>query len=87
MYIHCLYAQAQFASLQLDWATTMGRLLGPTTCLPHENRGILLSAFAQGHSKQACWLVLHIIPILLSAKQGSCEYHILKSFDMTLLGK
>ena len=42
--MHCMCVQARFASLQLDWATTTGRLLGPTTCLPHENGGISLSA-------------------------------------------
>ena len=44
MYIHCVSAQARFASLQLDWATTSGELLGPTTCLPHKDEGIPLSA-------------------------------------------
>ena len=33
---------ALFASFQLDWATTTGRLLGSFTCLPHEDGGILL---------------------------------------------
>ena len=41
--IHCISAHALFASLQLDWAIATGRLLGPTTCLPHKDRGILLS--------------------------------------------
>ena len=36
-------AHAYFASLQLDWATTTGRLLGHTSCLPHKDRGIPLS--------------------------------------------
>ena len=38
-------AHARFSRLQLDRATTTARLLGPTTCLPHENRGSPLSAF------------------------------------------
>ena len=36
-YKHYVCAQARFASLQLDWATTTGRLLGPAPCLPHED--------------------------------------------------
>ena len=35
----------------------------------------------------ACRLVLHIIPIVLSANQGSCKYYFLKSFGMTRLGE
>ena len=42
--VHCVRAHALFASLQLDWVTTTGRLLSPTTCLPHEDGGIPLSA-------------------------------------------
>ena len=41
--MHCVSAHALFVSLQLDWATTMGRLLGPTTCLPHKDGDIPLS--------------------------------------------
>ena len=39
-----------------------------------------VKCLAQGHNKQTCRLVLHIIPILLSAKQGSVEYHLFKVF-------
>ena len=46
---------------------------------------ICLKCLAQGHSKQACRLVLHTILFVLSAKQGSCEYHFLKSFGMNRL--
>ena len=46
-----------------------------------------VKCLAQGHNKQACRLTLHTIFFVLSAKQGSCEYHFLKSFGMTLLGK
>ena len=63
------------ASLRLNWATMSGILLGPITCLPHEKGGIPIKCLAQGHNKQACRLVLHTIPMVLSAKQGSCEYH------------
>ena len=41
---------------------------------------------AKTHNKQACRLVLHVNPIVLSAKQGSYQYHDLKSFGMTRLG-
>ena len=44
MYIHFVNAHSLFASLQLGWAATTGRLLGPTTCLPREDGGIPLSA-------------------------------------------
>ena len=42
---------------------------------------------AHGHNKQACRLFFHPIPFVLSAKQGSCEYHFLKLFRVTRLGK
>ena len=29
-----------FASLQLNWVSRTGRLLGPVACLPHKNGGI-----------------------------------------------
>ena len=60
---------------------------GPTTCLQHENGVISFSAFAQGHNKKACRLVVHTIIIVLNDKPGSREYHFLKSFGMTRLDK
>ena len=56
MYIHCVSAHAGFASLQLDWATTMGRRLGPITCLPHKDRGIPLSALPKGTTSKLAGL-------------------------------
>ena len=41
-------------------------------------------SLVQIYSKQACRIVLHTMPFVLSAKQGSCEYHFLKPFGMTL---
>ena len=41
---------------------------------------------AKTHNKQACRLEPHVIPIVLSAKQGSYQHHDLKSFGMTRLG-
>ena len=44
-FIHsCVWVHARFACLSSDWATTTGRLLGLTTCLLHEDGGILLCA-------------------------------------------
>ena len=40
---HCVSAHALFAILQLDWAITTGRLLGPITCLPQKDGSIPLS--------------------------------------------
>ena len=37
------FSLALFASLQLDWATTISRLLDPVTYLPHKDEGIPLS--------------------------------------------
>ena len=37
-------AHALFACLLSHWITATGRLLGPTTCLPHKDGGILLNA-------------------------------------------
>ena len=64
------FSLAFFTSLQLDWATTMGRLLGPAT----QRWRHLVKYLAQGHNKQICWLVLHNITFVQSAKQESCEY-------------
>ena len=46
-----------------------------------------VKCLAQQHNKQTCWFVLHTMSIVLSAKQGSCEYHFLKFFGMTRLRK
>ena len=81
--MHCVYAQARFASLKLDWATRTGRQLGPATSLPHEYGSIPLSALPKDTTN---WLVVHINPIVLSAKQGSYQHHFLV-FGMNRLGK
>ena len=44
LFIHAYELIGWFACLSSDWATTTGRLLGPTTCLPHEDGGISLNA-------------------------------------------
>ena len=55
--MHCMCSHALFVSLQLDFATMMGRLLGPTTCLPHKEGGIPLGVLpkAQQASLPACF--------------------------------
>ena len=45
-----------------------------------------MMCIVQGHNKQACRLVLDAIPIVLSAKQGSYQYHDLKTFGLNQLG-
>ena len=46
-----------------------------------------VKCLAQGHNKRTCRFVLHNILKMLSTKQGSCGYHILKSFGMTRHGE
>ena len=59
---------------------------GWATCLPHKDGGVPLSALPKGTSKLA-GLFSTLSFFMLSAKQGSCEYHFLKSFGMTRLGE
>ena len=67
MYIHCVCAHAVCES-----SVRLGQHLSATSRWRHP-----VKCLAQGHSKQARRLVLHTIPIVLSAEQGSCEYHFL----------
>ena len=46
-----------------------------------------VKCLAQEHNKRTCWLVLHNLLLMPSVKQGSCEYHFLKSFGMTRQGE
>ena len=41
----------------------------PATCLPLQDGGIPLSAL------KTCQFFLHIVSLMLSVKQGSCEYY------------
>ena len=50
------------------------------TCVPHQNGGIPLKYIVQEYNKITCRLVLHTIPYVLNAKQGSCDYHISQVF-------
>ena len=53
----------------------------------HIKVGRPVKCLAQGHNKRTCRLVLHNLPEMPSAKQGSCGYHFLKSFGMTRQGE
>ena len=55
----------------------------PAICLPHLDGGIPLSAFPNGITSELAGL-LHTVPLMLNAKQGSCEYQFLGHwFDPT----
>ena len=54
-------------------------------CLPHKGRGIPLSALPKDTTSKLAGLFSTLSFFMLSAKQGSCEYHFLKSFGMTRL--
>ena len=58
---------------------------GRATCLPHKGGGILLSALPKDTTSKLAGLFSPLSLLMLSAKQGSCEYHFLKSFGMTRL--
>ena len=71
----------RFIYTKLDWATTTGRLLDPTTCLPHEDGDIPLSALTKDTTSKLTGLyslLCNTIPIVLSSKQGSFKYHFFK---------
>ena len=53
--------------------TMTGRLCGPTTHLPHKDGGVSLSVLPKDTTSKLAGF--YTIPILLSTKQGSCEYH------------
>ena len=44
-------------------------------------------SYLRTQQKQTCRLVLHTVLLVLSAKQGSCEYYFVKSFGMIRLEK
>ena len=58
---------------------------GYATCLPHKDGGIPLSALPKDTTSKLAGLFYTLSLFMLSAKQGSCEYHFLKSFGMTRL--
>ena len=59
---------------------------GRAICLPHKGGGIPLSALPKDTTSKLAGLFSTLFLLMLSAKQGSCEYHFLKSFGMTRLG-
>ena len=56
---------------------------GWATCLPHKGGGVPLSALPKDTTSKVIGLSFTLFLVMLSAKQGSCEYHFLKSFGMT----
>ena len=58
---------------------------GRATCLPHKGRGVPLSALPKDTTSKLAGLFSTLSLFMLSTKQGSCEYHFLKSFGMTRL--
>ena len=55
------------------------------TCLPHKGGGIPLSALPKDTTSKLAGLFSTLSLFMLSAKQGSCEYHFLKFFGITRL--
>ena len=58
---------------------------GQATCLSHNGGSIALSALHKDITSKLAGLFSTLFLFMLSAKQGSCEYHFLKSFGMTRL--
>ena len=46
----------------------------PAICLPHQDGGIPLSAFPNGTASKLAGLFSTLSLLMLSVKQGSCEY-------------
>ena len=55
------------------------------TCLPHKDGGVPLSVLPKDTTSKFAGLFSTLSLFMLSAKQGSCEYHFLKSFGKTRL--
>ena len=58
----CVWAHARFACLSSYWAITTGKLLGPTTCLPHENGDMPLSALPKDTTSNLAGLFSTLSP-------------------------
>ena len=69
------FSVSLFASLQLDWAITTGRLLGPATCLLHKDGGVSLSVLSKNKTNELAGLFSTATPFVLSAEQGNWEHH------------
>ena len=67
---------------QIEPMLDRGLIWTTVRCLPLGYKWL-----AEEHNKQAWRFVLLTTPIVLSSKQEICEYHFLKSFGMTQLGK
>jgi len=53
---------------------------------PLKGRGNPVKCLAQGHNKRTCRHISTISLLMLNAKQGSCEYQLLKYFSLTRPG-
>ena len=53
----------------------------------HIKVGRPVKCLVQEHNKRTCRLVLHNLPLMPNAKQGSCGCHFLKFFGMTRQGE
>ena len=69
IFIPFAYTHALPASLLLDWATKVGKLLAHVICLPHKGGGIPLGTFPQRYNKWTFQLFLHTMPFALIAKR------------------
>ena len=78
----CIFYYMAFA-LRSHALPATNPLFGGKTGPPvfHIKAGMCL---AQGHNKRTCRLVLHNLPEITSVKQGSSEYHFLKSFGIVM---
>ena len=71
----------------LTGATTTGRLLGPTICLPHKDGGGIPLSVLPKNTTSKLGSLFSTLSLFAERQAGNCEYHFLKSFGMTRLGK
>ena len=69
------FSLALVASLQLDWATSMGRLLGPFTCLTHKDGDIPFGVLAKDTTSNLAGLFSTLSVLCYAPSKESCEYH------------
>ena len=55
---------------------------GWATCLPHKGGGVPFNALPKGTTSKLAGLFSTLSLFMLSAKQRSCKYQFLKSFDL-----
>ena len=81
------FTRNRIASLYFGWdvRTRLGVAISKLFGLPVFHIKVDAS-LSQGHNKRTCRIVLHNLPLMSSAKQGSCGYHFLKSLGVTRQG-